>query len=579
MARGRAGARRRGRPAPCGRRAAIRGSSCGGVERRRASASPDQSAPPTAVAPAPTPGDRSAAARAAGGRGAAAAPAAIEVAPISDVVGAGAGLPPRDGTRWPPGLWRDADPALTLAALDRLGPGALLSANALSLDLLSAAAPPPRAADPTRFFSARLNALTRFGAAERAAALAAQAGADLIRLGEAAALISGRDQALCGLLLQAPGPGETRLYCQLLAGETEAAALALAVRRDLGSGDETTLRLLEAIADPAAAEETAPRLSEPPAPLELAALRALGKPLPANFARTAPLSLAPAALTDAASPRARLEALERLEASGAASTDALRDAFSAQASAESGGVWGRVEAYLDGIEADPERFEAAAQRALAKAESEGRRGAMARLLAPEAAARGLPIDGGPDARYATPALRALLREGGEGEAAAALSRFAADYDLTAQAPDALERALDRLAAPGWRAESDADDAASLARMSARSPRAAFAVNALRLIEERAPRQAVEEALRFEADRAPPAHAAEAAPSAEDVAFGAAFERPKSPGQALLQALNALSAPQGPTADEALTALRILIDLDLHADARRIAIEMAMRLRR
>ncbi|MEM9726881.1 MAG: hypothetical protein AAF909_15700, partial [Pseudomonadota bacterium] len=191
-------------------------------------------------------------------------------------------------------------------------------------------------------------------------------------------------------------------------------------------------------------------------------------------------------------PRALLEALERLEAAGAVATDRLRLAYGAHASAESGGVWGRVEVYRGALEASDAAFEEAVLRALARADQGGRRASMARLLAPEIAVRALPETTDPSARspgdlraVSGQALRWALRAGGEAEAAAAIGRradAAAGPGIPGTPRSTVERALDDLIAP---LDSDPLDPATLTALAreadAGDRRAAFIAEARRIL--------------------------------------------------------------------------------------------------
>lgn len=350
---------------------------------------------------------------------------AIEVAPLGDVDATAAGVIGADQLGLPVDAWRgvNAEDAAELVA--GLSPGASRAANVLAVDLLSAAFEPPAApalgfGGATNLLSARLAALARFGALERAVELARTAGPDKVLAARSAALVSGADDVFCQAALVAEVKPLDRIYCLAAIGDGAGASLAVQATRSLGGGDEATLSLLEALAEPAlAAYAQPPAAARDATPLRLAAMRRLRLPPPADFSRAAPLSLLPAATDAAAPPRARLEALERLEAAGGVSTTALRAAYEASASAESGGVWGRVEAYRRALAAPAGAFAAAARAALARAREEGREATMARLLGPAIAQRVASGAGG--AALAAPEIVRAAWLAGEWDAARALS--------------------------------------------------------------------------------------------------------------------------------------------------------------
>lgn len=516
---------------------------------------------------------------------AAATPVAIEVAPLAEIDRSGVGLLSAQEAGLPPAAWRGVFPDQARAALDQMKPGPYRIANQMGLRLLKAALPQPQGGG-AGLFRARLDALTRYGAAREAALLARDAGEPLILESEDAALIAAEEPALCEALLKSPEASLTRIYCQIVGEDLAGAGLALDAARALGpSSDPVAAQLLDAMLAGTVAEALDPTLlAAEPTPLRLAILRRLSAPPPANLTRSGPLSLVPAALSMAASPRQRLEAMERLEAAGALETDDLRLAFAAQTSAESGGVWGRVEAYRDAVETDETGFLAAADAALARVEEAGRRPAMARLLAADAAARSLPAEASPEAvgapelavpsapppaALAVPAMRALLREGGEGGAAAALSRIAEELGPPAVEPDLIERALDHVAAPGERedadepwterwSEDDSEDLKALGRKG--DARAAFLSAVIARLDAPPPVLLGERPV----GRLQPGGLAT---PAEEIADGRA-------GLLLARALAPLAAPQ-PTDREVLFAVETAQALGWEAEARELAMAAAM----
>lgn len=393
-------------------------------------------------------------------RASAADPASVEIAPIGRVADGAAGLSSAQDLGLPISAWSRTDEARAVALAEQLRPTRLRSVNRLAIRLLSTAFEPP-IGDPTGvsapqedFLSARIKALTRFGAAERASRLAEIAGAHRLSGAADAALVAGRLEPLCRALLTPDEPAsQPRIYCQILAGDQVGAMIALEASRSLGDDDEITLSLLEALAEPALKDlATPPETVAEITPLRLAAMRMLSITPPPDFARTAPLPLLPTVFGAETPPRETLSAYERLERSGALETADLRAAFDAASSAESGGVWGRVEVYDRAAAAAPEALLDRAQEALARAQEGGRASMMARLLGPALAAqaeRALSAGGSAGAALWTPKLRDALRLSGRPDLAAALARRAPS------GVDAEEQALDIIAtgrlAEGWAA--------------------------------------------------------------------------------------------------------------------------------
>ncbi len=383
----------------------------------------------------------------------------------------------RHGARFCLGLpivaWSRTSEARAAERAGALEPTRLRSVNVLAIRLLSAALEPPIgdptgvSAPQTDFLAARMTALLGFGAAERAARLAETAGAHRVSGAADAALVANRLEPLCRALLVPTEPAsQPRIYCQILAGDNVGAIVALDASRALGDDDEMTLSLLEALAEPALADlAQPPRTVEELTPLRIAAMRRLGVSPPADFARTAPLSLLPTAFGPETPPRETLAALERLERAGALSTEILAEAYAGSTSAESGGVWGRVEVYRRAISAPPARLPALGVAALARAREAGRAPMMARLLgAPLASHAEATLAGAGDATGWTPELRDALRLAGHADLASALLRRAG------AGVGVDERALDRVATgrvdEGW----DANQTAPLVSRATRGDR-------------------------------------------------------------------------------------------------------------
>lgn len=432
----------------------------------------DPFAPPAEPAPDPgtpslVPADTGPTYGAAGG---------ISVASLSEVPPAAAGVEAAAALGLPSSIWRNVTTAEAAQLLKPIKPTDLHGVNRFAVRLIGAAFEPPERltnASGDVYFDARLAALKRFGAHRAIADIAETAGAALHPVAIDAALLSGRELGLCDAVFSAdpsaPAPanaGLLRIYCLTLvddAGGAGAGAMAaIGAARALGEPDETTLMLLEAAADPTLAEFVdTPSAPGDLIPIRMAAIRAAGKDLPPDYARATALTHL-SAEGDGVSPRVRLEAMERLERSGALATEAMITEYAQSASAESGGVWGRVEAFRNALLSSPDDTVSAARFALDRAREGDREGLMARVLAPELARRaaiGAPM--------ADAGLRRALRLGGQSAAAAALLSAG---DRAGAGPE--ERALDRLAAPASGAAWDPSDLNPLLARAARGDQSA-----------------------------------------------------------------------------------------------------------
>ncbi len=397
-------------------------------------------------------------------------PGAVEVAPMHALSPSGAGVIAADELGMPQDGWSGVVESDAAALVDDLEPGPFHSVNRLTTELLSATFSPPRmdGGGGPKLLVARLDALSRYGASATAVAVGQAAGRDHFPLARDAALIAGDDGDFCEALVQGPADaGDTlsRIYCQAVLGDRYGAIAAIDVSRSLNDAGGSELDLLEAVADPDLASYVKPPASVADlTPITLAAMRRLRLDLPSDFGRAAPATMLSAALAPEAAPRVRLEALERLEQLGAIGTEELETEWKNAASAESGGVWGRVEAYRAALNAPADRFSGAIVVAIQRASDAGREATMARLLAPEIAARAFPSRGAPTAGLESPEIRRLLRLGGQGDAASALMLESARH----AGPE--ERALDRIASAYPSAPWDAADAEPLLASAARGDR-------------------------------------------------------------------------------------------------------------
>lgn len=503
--------------------------------------------PPLALAPMPD-GDIAAAAPRGPNQ-----PAQVEVAGIGQVRAAAAGVIAADEVGMPVDSWRGVGEQEAVELVARLRPTRLRTANWLAVRLLSVAFESPADTNfgaDVDLLSARLDALRRYGAADTAARVAESAGAEAVIAAADMALVSGYERSLCRHLLDQRVGSPERIYCQGAAGDRSGASIAISASRALGQVDAEMLELLEAVADPQLAPYIAPPSdSRGLTALQLAALRRIGAPLPADFARSAPLELLQAALNDSAAPRQRLEALERLEASGAVETAELAAAFANTPSAESGGVWGRVEAYRQALLADSRAAREAIETAMARAREADRESTMARLLAEEVARRAIQVSGRPDPNYVTPQSRRLLQLGGHGEIA---RQLVGEGGRAALGPE--DRAVDRVAAASAAANWDATDAEPLVARAVRGDQAAGALLAgLRAMG---------------ADANDPTRYA----ALDDLSFRLSEGRA---AQVAFEALAALSERDEPAPEDLYGALKRLQALGFEVEARQIAVEAAL----
>lgn len=337
-------------------------------------------------------------------------PQEIDSTPIAGVIADSTGLLTEEEGGLPSDLWNGVTAERAAEILRGVRPGALRSANQLArLALLSAASAPAATTEDGEIITLRAQALLELGLPQDALALLRASG---LRTPVAMALqldasaLTGEDAEVCALALRSgslDGLSARRVYCLARTGGTEEAALALSTGRDLGAIRQADGELLEALIEPSWAEYARPpERIEDLTPLRLAALDQIGAARPANFGRLAPLSMRWADMVEDAPPRDRLSAAESLEDAGALPTEKLRELYEAYTPAESGGVWGRVEAWLAARDArGPEARIAAASRAYDRAASDKRAGPMARLLAPLLErARPMTEDGSQDVRRA-----------------------------------------------------------------------------------------------------------------------------------------------------------------------------------
>ncbi len=342
-------------------------------------------------------------------------PQEIDVAPVAGVVADSAGLITADDGGFSFDLWNGVPADRARALLRRVSPSDLRSVNQLTRAALLTAASAPAAADQDgEIITLRAQALLELGLPQDALDLLQASGLRspvAISLQLDAAALVGVDSEACAIALRSGALADLaarRVYCLTRTGATQEAALALSTARDLDQIREADGLLLEALIEPNWAEYArAPDRVEDLTPLRLAALDQIGVARPADFNRLAPLSMRWADMDEDSAPRDRLTAAEQLEEAGALPTETLRELYEAYAPAESGGVWGRVEAWRGARDArgSTARVTAAAL-AYERATVQGRGGSMSRLLAPL-------IEGArPTASTDTPEIRRALAEAG-----------------------------------------------------------------------------------------------------------------------------------------------------------------------
>lgn len=297
---------------------------------------------PVALPPSPETGETGADQRGA-------LPPTVTVAPLDQVTPDAAGLLSPAITGLPADLWGSSTSA-DIARRLRAEPQDMLPAmQALLRTLLLAELTPPKDAGETpELFLARIDRLLELGLLAEADALLALAGpedARIFRRTFDVALLTGSETEACGAMRDNPEISPTypaRIFCLARGGDWQAAALTLetAVALDILSEEEDLL--LAGFLDPALFEEIPPpRAPRQPSPLTFLIYEAIGeRPTTTGL----PLAFAHADLLPTAGWKARLEAGERLAATGAIGADRLFALYGERRPAASGGVWDRVAA-------------------------------------------------------------------------------------------------------------------------------------------------------------------------------------------------------------------------------------------
>ena len=279
----------------------------------------------------------------------------IEMRPLDAEGGAmrpdAVGLMPASRLGLPSDIWQGSRSAEIAARMARLRPDTLPAVRDLAYALLLGEFTPPGDADAAaRLLTARIDALTEFGALDQAQALLEAAGsltgpagaALFARRFDIALLLSDEDRACAELATQrmaAPSVA-ARVFCLARGGDWASAALTLETAAALDLIDPVEAQLVRHFLDPEA--DDAPMLAPGRmAPLHWRMLDATGEAPPTG---ALPLAFAHADLGPASPWRAQMEAAERLTRSGALTPNRLLGLYTERRPAASGGVWDRAAA-------------------------------------------------------------------------------------------------------------------------------------------------------------------------------------------------------------------------------------------
>lgn len=239
------------------------------------------------------------------------------------------------------------------------------------------------------FFIARVDQLIADGALPSARVLLMGAGPDnaatFRRLFDMSLLLGG-EGSVCNRMTTAPGitpDPAARIFCLAQSGDWPGAATIFLGGQKLDMIDPHQVELLSRYLDDFAADGADPVLPhDPMSPLSFRLHEAIGQPLPTN---ELPLRYAWADLDERSGWKAQLEAGERLARANVLPGGSLRQLYSAQSPAASGGVWERAAAVqaLDAalMTEDPARIGPALMLAFQRMEAAGLRDAFAAMFA------------------------------------------------------------------------------------------------------------------------------------------------------------------------------------------------------
>jgi hypothetical protein len=274
----------------------------------------------------------------------------VEVQPLDAPGIGGVGLLPSSVTGLPPTLWQGSTEAALASSLERMETRrpTVPALNSLLHILMLAEAEPPNNAKGDALLHARVNLLYNHGLVAPAEALMERAGdlsPELFELAFDLSLLTGSDEALCGVLNDMPSLSTdlpTRIWCATRSGDFPHAMTIYQTGVALGQLSNLDAELLLRFLDPEYTEDSAP-MQPPvrPTPLQFRLFEAIGEALPTT---PLPLPFAVVELSGDSGWRAQLQAAERLARVGAIDGNQLLGVYTAQKRAASGGIWDRVEA-------------------------------------------------------------------------------------------------------------------------------------------------------------------------------------------------------------------------------------------
>lgn len=274
-------------------------------------------------------------------------PAEVAVTPLDTASADAVGLLSPEVTGFPRALWGMGQTTEIANRIAVAPTGSLPALQALLTSILLAEAEAPAdSADKGQLLLARVDKLLAMGALDPARRLleaAGKTGPEIFRRQFDIALLTGTEDAACGVMQKSPDLAPTfpaRIFCLARSGDWNAAALSLRTGQALGFVDDAQSDLLTRFLDPQIAEDEGG--VAPPAhvtPLDWRLLEAIGEPLPTQ---TLPIAFARAELRETSGWKARLEAAERLARAGALEPPQLLRLYTERRAAASGGVWDRV---------------------------------------------------------------------------------------------------------------------------------------------------------------------------------------------------------------------------------------------
>ncbi|MBR9863930.1 MAG: hypothetical protein GYB24_10875 [Rhodobacteraceae bacterium] len=269
----------------------------------------------------------------------------------------------------PQEFWGNSDVATLARLVAPFHEGALPQINALwQRIVLSEVDPPQYIPQKGALLLARVDYLMNAGALEQAEALLDRVGAqtpELFRRTFDVGLLAGRAQSACNMMLRNPSltpDFKARVFCLARANDWSAAALTLTTAKALGQISDPDEHLLARFLDPELFEE----IAAPPPPSPLTALdfvmrEALALP---RSGRALPLAFLHGDLQSQTGWRNQVLATERLVRSGAIPPDRLISLYQDGEPAASGGIWVRISAVQNLIEAMDRNDAEAASKAL-----------------------------------------------------------------------------------------------------------------------------------------------------------------------------------------------------------------------